>query len=122
MTPQKLTGTVQLEGMEFYAFHGCYKEEQLVGNKFLVDLDIQTDCSLSANSDNLKEALNYQTAYLLVKKEMEIKSHLLEHVCKRILDRLNEQFTEIQHVRIKVSKINPPMGGKIEKVSVTLFY
>jgi len=114
-------GLIQIENMEFYAFHGHYREEQIVGNKFLVDLSIEADMSAPAGSDNLKDAINYQVAYKLVKDEMEKKSNLLENIARRILDALYNQFSGIEKVTVKVSKMNPPMGGgRIDRVSVTL--
>jgi dihydroneopterin aldolase len=73
-------GRIQIENMEFYAFHGHYREEQIVGSKFLVDLQIELDMTVPASSDNLKDTLNYQMAYRLVKEEMEKKSKLLENI------------------------------------------
>jgi 7,8-dihydroneopterin aldolase/epimerase/oxygenase len=113
-------GMILLEGMEFYAFHGCYKEERIVGNRFQVDLTIECNTDKASESDEIEDALNYQIVYNLVKAEMTIKSHLLEHVAKRILDSLFQHFTAIQRVTVKVSKLNPAMGGKIEKVSILL--
>jgi len=114
-------GLIQIENMEFYAFHGHYREEQIVGNKFLVDLSIDADMSEPASTDNLKDAINYQLAYRLVKEEMEKKSKLLENIAKRILDIIYENFESVREVTVKISKMNPPMGGgRIEKVSVTL--
>lgn len=113
-------GTIRIEGMQFYAFHGHFDAEQKVGNKFTVDIKIKTDTSRAANSDQLKDALNYQEVYDVVKKEMDIKSRLLENVANRILNTLHSQFSPIKKCSVKVSKINPPMGGEIEKVSVTL--
>ncbi len=114
-------GLIQIENMEFYAFHGHYREEQIVGNKFLVDLSIDSDMTVPASSDNLKDAINYQRVYKLVKEEMEKKSRLLENIAKRILDAIYANFDGVRKVTVKVSKMNPPMGGgRIEKVSVTL--
>jgi dihydroneopterin aldolase len=114
-------GLLQIENMEFYAFHGHFREEQIVGNKFLVDLHIEADMSTPAGSDSLKDALNYQVAYRLVKQEMEKKSKLLENIAKRIIDAIYANFNGLDKVTVKISKINPPMGGgRIEKVSVTL--
>jgi 7,8-dihydroneopterin aldolase/epimerase/oxygenase len=113
-------GVIEIEGMEFYAYHGHFAEEQVVGNRFIVDLSIITDCSKAAKSDNLTDALNYLAVYQIIKAEMQIKSHLLEHVAGRILDRLYDGFDTIEKVKVKISKLNPPMGGQIEKVSVTL--
>ena len=114
-------GQIKIENMEFYAFHGHYREEQIVGSKFLVDLTIDADLSRPSDSDKLKDAINYQLAYRLVKEEMEKKSKLLENTAKRILDIIYDNFEGIREVTVKISKMNPPMGGgRIEKVSVTL--
>lgn len=113
-------GIIEIEGMKFYAFHGHFESEQIVGNEFSVDLKIETDCDKAAISDNLDDALNYQTAYEIVKQEMAQPSKLLESVAKRILDTLYEEFKSITKAKVKISKMNPAMGGEIEKVSVAL--
>ncbi len=113
-------GKITIEGMHFYAWHGYFESEQIVGNDFIVDVEMETDCEKAALSDNLEDALNYQAVYNLVKKEMHIKSRLLENVAKRILDAISEQFPSVKSARVKVSKLNPPMGGQVEKTSVTI--
>ena len=113
-------GLIQIENMEFYSFHGHFKEERIVGNKFLVDLTIETDMKIPAESDNLKDAINYQRVYEIVKQQMELKSHLLEHIAGRILDAIYAEMKGINKVTVKVSKLNPPMGGKIGSVSIIL--
>lgn len=106
--------------MEFYAYHGHFKEERVVGNRFLVDVIIESDCSKAAVSDDLNDADNYQLIYQLVSEQMRIKSHLLENICNRILAAIHESFPGTGKVTVKVSKINPPLGGKVEKVSLTI--
>ncbi|HYW94338.1 MAG TPA: dihydroneopterin aldolase [Bacteroidales bacterium] len=113
-------GKIHLESMEFYAFHGHYQEEQIVGNRFLVDLILETDMSLPAETDDLDDAVNYQEVYRLVKKEMKKKSKLLENIARRILDAIYSELTGITSVTITIRKMNPPMGGQMKAVSVTL--
>jgi dihydroneopterin aldolase len=113
-------GLIQIENMEFYSFHGHFREERIVGNRFLVDLTIETDMKIPAVSDNLKDAVNYQRVYEIVKQQMELKSHLLEHIAGRILDAIYEEMSGINKITVKVSKMNPPMGGKIGAVSIVL--
>ncbi|MBN2348429.1 MAG: dihydroneopterin aldolase [Bacteroidales bacterium] len=113
-------GLIQLENMEFYAYHGYFKEEQIVGNKFIVNLTIETNTEKAEKSDLLHDTLNYHKAYNVVKTEMKKKSHLLENIASRILDALYDNFSTIQSATIKISKINPPMGGKLDCVSFTL--
>ncbi len=113
-------GLIKIEEMEFYSFHGHFREERIVGNKFLVDLTIETDMAVPSESDNLKDAVNYQRAYEIVKLEMEKKSYLLENIAGRILNALYDELKGIRKATVKVSKMNPPMGGRIRSVSVTL--
>ena len=113
-------GIIQIEQMEFYSYHGHYEEERIVGNRFLVDLTMETDCKKASETDELYDALDYQKAYDVVKEEMKEKSYLLEHIARRILDALFSHFPELDKAVIKVSKLNPPMGGKIQAVSVSL--
>lgn len=113
-------GTIEIKGMEFYAYHGCFAEEQIVGNKFLVDLELEVDCNKAKISDNINDAVNYQIAYEIIKEEMEQKSHLLENIAYRILEKLFIKLNGIIIAKVKVAKINPPLGGRIENVNVTL--
>jgi dihydroneopterin aldolase len=111
---------IEIENIEFHANHGHYAEEQVIGNTFLVDLRIEYNSLKAQESDNLKDTVNYQKAFEIVKREMAIKSHLLEHVGNRILESIINELVGVEIATVKVSKVNPPMGGKIEKVSVTL--
>jgi 7,8-dihydroneopterin aldolase/epimerase/oxygenase len=106
--------------MEFYAYHGCFKEEQLIGTWFVVDLFLTTDTTSAEQTDNLHETVNYLEVYQVVKREMEVNSKLLEHVGRRILKAVHDQFPSVEKARIKVRKMNPPLGGKMDFVSLTL--
>jgi 7,8-dihydroneopterin aldolase/epimerase/oxygenase len=112
--------TIELENMKFYAYHGHYEIEQTVGNHFMVNLLVETDGSVTARSDRLKDALDYQQLYRLVQEEMDIPSHLLEHVANRIAERITIEFETVTRMKVKIAKINPPMGGEMQQVSVTL--
>lgn len=114
-------GQILIEGMEFYAFHGHYEEERVVGNRFLLDIVIDTDLTPAAKSDRIESALNYQTVYKLIRDEMQVKkSHLLENIAKRILDRIYGHFDNIEKISLKISKMTPPLGGQVEKVSIIM--
>lgn len=110
-------GKIKLEGMEFFAYHGCFKEEQLIGTKFIVDLTVETDTEAAEESDHLYDTVNYVNLYQVVKIEMEQKSHLLEHVARRIMTSAKENFPGITSIELKVSKLNPPVGGKMKQIS-----
>ena len=110
-------GKIILEGMEFFAYHGCFKEEQLIGTKFIVDLVVEADTSAAEQTDHLADTINYVSLYQLVKMEMDQKSHLLEHVANRIMQAINHHFPDIFYIELKISKLNPPVGGKMNQLS-----
>ena len=114
-------GKIIIEEMEFYAFHGHYQEEQIVGNRFLVDLEMDADLTAAAGSDSLNDAVNYQQAYQIIKNEMRrTKSNLLENIGKRILDALYDEMEGIEKATIRIRKLNPPMGGPIKSVGIKM--
>lgn len=114
-------GLIQITGMEFFAFHGHYPEEKTSGHRFLLDLEMKTDTTTAEQSDDINDALNYQLVYVTVKNCIEqTNSNLLENIGKNILDALFKKFTLIELAKIKVSKMNPPMGGQIQSVSVSI--
>jgi dihydroneopterin aldolase len=113
-------GIIRIEDMEFYAFHGHFKEEQIVGNRFLIDLEIETDLEPAGLSDKLEDATDYTIACRVVKQEMEKKSKLLENIAKRILDSLYLNLKSIKGATVRIKKMNPPVGAKVGSVSVIM--
>lgn len=114
-------GLIKLNKMEFYSYHGCFDAETKVGNYFTVDLQVKAETSKPEASDRIEDALNYQYLYNIVANEMAIPSKILENVAKRIMNALFSEFpNQILHVEVTVAKMNPPLGGKMESVSVTL--
>ncbi|MFO7755421.1 MAG: dihydroneopterin aldolase [Bacteroidales bacterium] len=112
--------TIEIENMEFYAFHGHFKEEQIVGNKFLIDLSIEADLDKASRTDKLEDTVDYQVAFRIVKQEMEKKSNLLENIAGRILDSIYTRVDGVQKATVRIRKMNPPMGGHINSVAVVM--
>jgi dihydroneopterin aldolase len=113
-----MTGRIALEGLEFHAFHGVYPHERESGNWFEVDISVETDLAKAAQTDNLSQAVNYESLFRIVKEEMEQPSHLLERVAGKIIDRIFLQLPSVTDISLKISKINPPIGGKCKRASV----
>ncbi len=115
-----MTGEILLENMEFYAFHGHYDEEQKVGGLYRVNIKIDADLDKASKSDILDDTIDYSIIYDIIKKEMKIPSKLLEHVAGRIIDAVYAHFKRIERVTLKITKLNPPLEGKTEGVSIIL--
>ena len=111
---------IELKNMEFRAFHGCYKEEQVIGNNFVVDLTLIANTEAAERTDSLEDTVNYQVAYGIVCQEMSVASQLIEHVASRIITEVMRELQSIEQATVRVAKKNPPMGGRIGSVSVTL--
>lgn len=111
---------IRLERMEFRALHGCYELERKVGNRFTVDLEITAELGRAAAKDRVEHTVNYLTVYEAVRGQMRRTQHTLERVATNIIETLYADFPQIRHIRCTVSKLAPPLGGKIEKVSVVL--
>jgi len=115
-----MTGKVALEGLEFHAYHGVYPHERSSGNKFEVDVTVDTEFSESAFHDDLSGTINYEDMYAIVKDEMAKPSKLLETVCHAIAKKTLDTFIEAIVVEVRISKFNPPIGGVCKKATVTV--
>ena len=111
---------INLDRMEFHAYHGCYDLEQVVGNHFTVDLELTTELGEVAAKDDVRLAVNYLTAYELVRRVMQIKQRTIERVAVNIIAALREEFPQLIRVACTVRKVAPPLGGKVGAVSVTI--
>lgn len=111
-------GSIKLKNIKVFAYHGCLDEEGRIGSDYRVDLKVQGDLSRSAKTDALKDTIDYVHLNRIVKEEMAIRSKLLETVAERILNRVLDELLLVQKVTVDVSKINPPIGGNVEMVTV----
>ena len=114
-------GIIELEGMEFKAYHGCLEQEKVRGNFFTVDFRGELDLTAAAKSDNLDDTLNYADIYDIIADEMSIPSELLENVAGRIVEEIEKRFPQLQSFSIRVSKKKPPVEGVAQWSRVTLF-
>ena len=113
-------GKIKVENIRVYAYHGCLNEESLIGSDYRVDISINADLAKAASTDNLSYTVDYVHLNRIVKEEMKIASKLLEHVAKRIIQRIFIELPMVKKASVSVSKINPPIGGDVESVIVNI--
>lgn len=111
---------IVLSRMEFRALHGCYELERKVGNRFTVDLELTAELGDAAVQDDVRKTVNYLTAFEEVERQMKVTQRTIERAALNIIDGLYAAFPQIRHVKCSVAKLAPPLGGKIERVSVVL--
>ena len=113
-------GTIKLKNIRTFSYHGCLVEEGKIGSDYVVDLEVKTDLRKSALSDDLEDTVDYVHLNKIVVEEMAIRSKLLEHVAHRIIVRTFKEIPSISRIKIAVSKINPPIGGDVAKVTIEM--
>ena len=113
-------GTIKVSNIRIYAYHGCLVEEGKIGSDYRVDLSVKANLKKSAKTDDLHDTVDYVHLNKIVKEEMAIRTKLLETVADKILDRILLEISLVDYVKVKVSKLNPPIGGNVEMVSIIM--
>jgi dihydroneopterin aldolase len=103
---------IRIKNAVFYGYHGVRSEEQNVGGKFEVDVDIYTDFSAAAAEDNLKKTVDYYGVFSFLRKLAENqKYYLIEALATEIADQLLKKYPGMLKIAVRVRKNNPPLGG-----------
>lgn len=113
-------GTIKLQNIRTFSFHGCLEEEARIGSDYRVDLEVKCDLRKSVSTDELKDTVDYVLLNRIVIEEMDIRSKLLEHVAHRIIMRIFGEIPEVSRILLAVSKLNPPIGGDVEAVTIEM--
>lgn len=113
-------GIIKVENIRVFAYHGCLKEETKIGSDYRVDLQVEADLQTSAKTDKLSDTVDYVFLNRIIKEEMDVPSHLLETVAKRILNRIFNEDKLVKKATVWVSKLNPPIGGDVARVTIKM--
>lgn len=113
--------TVSVHGIRIFGYHGCMREEELIGTWFEVDVDVSADLKMASHSDRIADTTNYVAIVDIVKREMHIRANLIEHVGRRILEALKSELGS-DTAKVVVKKLNPPVEAEVGYVSVTMQY
>ena len=113
-------GIIKVENIRVFANHGCLKEETAIGSDYRVDLQVKANLKTSSKTDELADTVDYVFLNKVVRDEMAIPSKLLETVAKRILEQVFKESSIITKATVAVSKINPPIGGDVEMVTIKM--
>jgi dihydroneopterin aldolase len=113
-------GTIKLTNIRTYSYHGCLLEEGKIGSDYRVDLEVKSDLRKSSISDSLEDTVDYVVLNGIVMEEMGIRSKLLEHVANRIITRIFKEIPSVSRIVLAVSKINPPIEGDVEAVTIEM--
>lgn len=109
-------GLIEVNGIRVYAYHGCLAEEGRIGGHYRVDVMIEGDFSHAESTDKLVDTIDYARITAIVKEQMAVRSKLIEHVCRRVLDALLAEWPDRAKWRIRLTKEHPPVEGAVDHV------
>lgn len=112
--------TIEVNGIKIYAFHGCLPEEEKIGGHYLVDVMLNTNFTQAALTDDLSLTVDYVLINHIVKEEMAIRSKLIEQVGQRIFNRIKFEAQGIVFLRVKITKLTPPINGDVDNVAILI--
>ena len=115
---KKKMGIIRIKDIKIHTNHGCMDEEGKIGSDYIVHVQVKTDLSLSARTDELKDTVDYVSIYGIVYHQMKKRVKLLETIVQRIIEQILEEHPTVEIVQVEVQKINPPIGGEVGYVSV----
>lgn len=112
--------TIEVNGIKLYAYHGCLEEEGRIGGNYVVDVHLRTNFQEAALNDELSQTIDYVHINAIVTQEMGIRSKLIEHVGQRIVSRIEQEINGLIGLRVKVTKICPPINGDVTDVAIII--
>ena len=115
-----MKATVKVENLKIYAFHGCMDEEKVIGSDYIINMKAMCFVGEKVFNDDITQTVDYVDLARIAKREMAVRSKLLEAVIKRIIDASFKEIDSLEELCVSVSKINPPINADVKSVSVTM--
>ena len=115
-----MKATVKVENLKIYAFHGCMEEEKVIGSDYIINLCAVCSVGKKAFGDEIKGTVDYVDLARIAKREMSVRSKLLEAVVNRIISSCFNEISVLEQISVTVSKINPPINADVASVSVSM--
>ena len=115
-----MKATVKVENLKIYAFHGCMEEEKIIGGDYVVNICAVCSVGKKAFDDEIGGTVDYVDLARIAKREMSVRSRLLEAVVKRIIDCCFNEICVLDEISVTVSKLSPPIDADVGSVSVSM--
>ena len=115
-------GKVALEGIEFFAYHGVFPEESVLGNRFTLHLELDTNFKEAMLNDSLIGTVDYAKLYQLINSRMGLNVKLLEHLGFLIVSDIVSAYPNVNSVKLTLKKHQPALGGIVQYSAVTVCY
>lgn len=112
---------IKIRGLEIFAHHGVFEEENVLGQKFVVDADLLMSTREAGMKDDLNASVDYGNVCARINQIMqEINYHLIETVAERIAEGILLHYEQVQEVHLELKKPWAPILMPIDTVSVEI--
>ena len=111
-------GLITVEGIRVFAYHGHLPEEAVLGGHFIVNVWVEADTVEVEKTDDLNHTVDYVKIITIVKDKMAIRSNMIEHSARRIVDAILP-LNKVKKVTVELEKVLPPIDASFDKISVT---
>ena len=112
---------IRIEGLEIFAYHGVFPEENTLGQKFVVSAELYTDTRKAGQKDDLAESIHYGEVCVFI--ELYLKKHtykLLESAAEHLAEELLLKYDSLRRIRLEIKKPWAPIRLPLEAVSVEI--
>jgi dihydroneopterin aldolase len=113
--------TIAIHGAEFFAYHGFYPEEQKLGTKFIVDIEVEFRPVIAGiRQDDISHTVDYEQLYDIVSNEMKHTRKLIETVAQSIADAIKGKYPFADSIKVVLKKMHAPLPGMVDHSGVTV--
>lgn len=117
--PKYMTTIIALEEVEFFSYHGYYDDEQVMGHRYLIDVET-TIHTYDEIEDDINDTVNYESLFNICQEVMEEKERLLEKVVIKILKKIREKHPSVVSSTVSLRKCAPQLGGKVKYAKIVM--
>ena len=112
---------IRIRGLEIFAYHGVYSEEQSKGQNFLINATLYTDTRNAGNNDEIEDTVDYGAICLYMKKYMlSNRKNLLETITNSMARSILIRFPGVREIDLEIMKPEAPIPLPFKTVSVSV--
>ena len=112
---------IEIRGLEVFAHHGVYEEEQRLGQRFIVDAVLKLDLSAAGSGDELADTIDYGSVARQITALLQRENYqLIERAATVTAEELLNMDEQVREVTIRLAKPWAPIGLPLQSVAVEI--